>query len=65
MWDPEHAYRMHIMCSSGQYFQYTWAWATSHSIGRTSDDQALVAVIDGGRSDFSVAIFRGMLIDLR
>ena len=47
-WDPEHAYRLHIMCSSGQYYQYTWAWATSNSVGRTSDDQALVAVIDGG-----------------
>ena len=35
------------MSSSGQYFQYTWSWATSCSFGRTSE--GLVAVIDGGR----------------
>ena len=66
-WDPEHAYRLHIMCSSGQYYQYTWAWATSNSVGRTSDDQALVAVIDGGMVilshsfSFSLSVFWGLI----
>ncbi len=48
-WDPEHAYRMHIVCQGGQYLQYTWSWATNHSIGQTTDDLTQVAVIDGGK----------------
>lgn len=49
VWDPEHAYRLHIMCSGGRYLQYTWSWATHFSTGVSKDNQALVAVIDGDR----------------
>lgn len=42
-WDPEHAYRLHILCNSGKYLQCTWHWATH------SSSNGLVAVIDGSR----------------
>lgn len=48
IWDPEHAYKLHIVSSAGKYSQYTWSWATNCSCGKTENDQALVAVIDGG-----------------
>ena len=53
VWDPEHAYKLHILTSGGKYLQYTWAWATDCSpapqvIGGTEEAQALVAVIEGG-----------------
>ncbi|WAR00251.1 ELP1-like protein [Mya arenaria] len=46
-WDPEHEFRLHVLAGAGGYLQYTWAWTTSNSQGRTGDDQAIVAVIDG------------------
>ncbi|XP_048252379.1 elongator complex protein 1-like isoform X2 [Haliotis rufescens] len=46
-WNPEHGYRMHIMCSGAQYLQYTWSWSTCHSLGKSADDMATVTVIDG------------------
>ncbi|KAL8606732.1 hypothetical protein ACOMHN_018766 [Nucella lapillus] len=46
-WDPEQAYRLHVVTSKGCYFQYTWAWATNCSLGMTSCDPASVFVIDG------------------
>lgn len=60
VWDPEHAYQLHIVTSGGKYLQYTWSWTTDSSPGPQnvdkdgdgekvkSQDQALVAVIDGG-----------------
>ncbi|XP_067666360.1 elongator complex protein 1-like [Haliotis asinina] len=48
-WDPEHGYRMHIMCSGAQYLQYTWSWVTCHSLGKSEDDLATVTVIDGDK----------------
>lgn len=48
IWDPEHAYRLHIMSEYGEYLQYTWSWATNRSSG-SSNDFASVAVIDGGK----------------
>ncbi|XP_061166857.1 putative elongator complex protein 1 [Saccostrea echinata] len=42
-WDPEHAYRLHVLCQSGKYLQYTGHWATH------SSNNALVAVIDGSK----------------
>ena len=48
LWDPEHEYRLHVMCNNGGYYRYTWAWGTSHSTDRDSGDQGIVAVIDGG-----------------
>ncbi|XP_053405572.1 putative elongator complex protein 1 [Mercenaria mercenaria] len=47
LWDPEQEYKLHVICKNGGYFQYTWAWTTTYSMGRCSEDQALVAVIDG------------------
>ncbi|XP_071171469.1 elongator complex protein 1-like [Mytilus edulis] len=47
IWDPEHAYKLHIVSSAGKYSQFTWSWATNCSCGKTENDQALVAVIDG------------------
>ncbi|XP_046559311.1 LOW QUALITY PROTEIN: putative elongator complex protein 1 [Haliotis rubra] len=46
-WDPEHGYRMHIVCSGAQYLQYTWSWVTCHSFGKSADDLATVTAIDG------------------
>lgn len=46
-WDPEQAYRLHVMTSRGHYFQYTWTWATHCSQGMTACDPAAVCVIDG------------------
>nr|XP_022331417.1 putative elongator complex protein 1 [Crassostrea virginica]XP_022331418.1 putative elongator complex protein 1 [Crassostrea virginica] len=42
-WDPEHAYRLHVLCQQGKYSQYTWHWTTH------SSNNALVAVIDGSK----------------
>ncbi|XP_052279525.1 putative elongator complex protein 1 isoform X1 [Dreissena polymorpha] len=47
MWDVEQEYRLHIVMRSGAYHRYTWAWDTDTSTGRMSEDQAIVAVIDG------------------
>ena len=47
-WDTEHAYRLHVVCHSGQYLQYTWAWTTDVNRGPPEGNLATVAVIDGG-----------------
>ncbi|XP_076443667.1 elongator complex protein 1-like isoform X2 [Babylonia areolata] len=60
IWDPEQAYRLHVVTSKGHYFQYTWAWATNHSIGMTSHDPASVFVIDG--SSLKVTPMRKMVV---
>ena len=52
------------MSSSGQYFQYTWSWATNCSFGRTSKDQALVAVIDGGKNFSCLVMGVGLWVGL-
>ena len=50
-WDPEHAYKLHIVNRKGEYLQYTWTWTTnSSSCCRPEDEEALAAVIDGGES---------------
>lgn len=49
-WDPEHAYRLHILCNSGKYLQCTWHWATH------SSSNGLVAVIDGSTNYISVQL---------
>ncbi|KAJ8304476.1 hypothetical protein KUTeg_018059 [Tegillarca granosa] len=48
-WDPEQAYRLHIICGGGKYLQYTWSWATISSTGKSEDDPTIVSVIDGDR----------------
>ena len=47
-WDQELANRLHVVCRSGQYTQYTWGWVTDTSCGVDERDRAIVAVIDGG-----------------
>lgn len=49
LWDPEKDCMLHVMCSNGRYLQYTFSMTNSHSDGRSKDDQALVAVIDGAK----------------
>ena len=49
IWDPEHAYTLHVACESGQYLHYSWAWTVHQSCGMTNDDYSNVAVIDGDR----------------
>ncbi|XP_070543580.1 elongator complex protein 1-like [Ptychodera flava] len=59
-WDPEHVYRIHIICYGGNYYQHTWSWATHHSNGMWAGDNAYVAVIDGARVLLSP--FRSVII---
>ena len=61
-WDPEHAYRLHIMCEGGQYLQYTWSWATNTSVGQDSVDDANVAVIDG--SEYVILLMLLLLLSV-
>lgn len=49
VWDPEQAYRMHIMNADGKYMQYTWSWAIHCSSGASPEDQTITAVINGGK----------------
>ena len=42
VWDLEHEYVLHVMCSGGQYTRYRWAWTTHCSGG----GDASVVVID-------------------
>jgi IKI3 family len=48
VWDPVDPYRLHMMFEYGHYSTYSWMWTINHSSGLTSDDDATVAVIDGG-----------------
>ncbi|KAK7492537.1 hypothetical protein BaRGS_00016203 [Batillaria attramentaria] len=59
-WDPEHAGRLHVVTSVGQYLQYTWTWATNHSLGQTSCDPANVFLING--STVGVTPLRKMVV---
>ena len=54
-WDPDHAYRLHVISQGGRYLQYTWAWTMHHRATDSSDD-ACVAVIDGGEYRTSLGI---------
>ena len=58
-WDTEHAYRLHVVCRSGEYLQYTWAWTTDVSRGPPEGNLATVAVIDGGRWYFFRRLYVG------
>jgi hypothetical protein len=46
LWDPESESTLHVLTSDGQYHTYRWTWV----IDCSSDEQALVAVIDGRES---------------
>ncbi|XP_014779296.1 putative elongator complex protein 1 [Octopus bimaculoides] len=43
LWDPEQAYKLHIVTSDGCYMHYSWYWNTVVS------DDSVVAVIDGAQ----------------
>ncbi|XP_041368137.1 putative elongator complex protein 1 [Gigantopelta aegis] len=60
LWDPEQAYKLHVVLSSGQHLGYTWAWTTDNSLGKSADDDAVTAVIDGDQ--VLVTPFRVMVV---
>ncbi|XP_014368772.2 elongator complex protein 1 [Papilio machaon] len=39
--------KLHIVLQNGKHFIYSWIWTISHSRGKNSEDDAMVAVIDG------------------
>jgi len=49
-WDMLHGNRLHVMCEGLCYMCYDWSWITNRSMGRTEDDGAFVAVVDGGKN---------------
>lgn len=50
MWDCSfdvfHNKRMFVFLQNGELYTYDWIWVTNHSRGKTTDDDAIVAVID-------------------
>jgi len=49
-WDMMHGNRLHVMCEGLCYICYDWSWIVNCSMGRTEDDGAFVAVVDGGKN---------------
>ncbi|XP_063312037.1 elongator complex protein 1 [Pelobates fuscus] len=49
LWDPENAYRLHVLCAGWQYLCYDWFWSTDRSSGENLRGQADVAVLDGDK----------------
>lgn len=51
VWDinfePSSNKKLHVFLQNGKLYSYTWIWGVNHSCGRTSQDNAVVAVIDG------------------
>lgn len=39
--------KLHIILQNGKHYIYSWIWTISHSRGKNSEDDAMVAVIDG------------------
>ncbi|CAH0724919.1 unnamed protein product, partial [Brenthis ino] len=39
--------KLHVVLENGQYYSYTWVWSIDHSNGKSEEDDAVVAVIDG------------------
>ncbi|TRY90045.1 hypothetical protein DNTS_031568 [Danionella cerebrum] len=48
-WDPEKALRLHILTGGWASYTYDWGWSIHRSSGSDSNDNALVAVIDGDK----------------
>ncbi|KAH9491520.1 putative elongator complex protein 1, partial [Bulinus truncatus] len=59
-WDPEQAYRMHVLTKLGTYTTLTWVWHIDCTSGRMDEDEALVTVIDG--KQLLVTPFRKMVV---
>lgn len=51
-WDPEHPLRLHMLTRGWTSITYDWGWTTDRSLGLDSADNASVAVIDGGESQW-------------
>ncbi|KAG6444956.1 hypothetical protein O3G_MSEX003635 [Manduca sexta] len=51
MWDNDfdvaNNKKLHIILNDGSYLIYSWIWTIDHSKGISTDDDAVVAVIDG------------------
>ncbi|KAJ9594733.1 hypothetical protein L9F63_013943, partial [Diploptera punctata] len=47
-WDMLIGNRLHVLCKGLLYLCYEWGWTVSHSLGNKENDEAFVAVIDGG-----------------
>lgn len=39
--------KLHVVLQNGKHVTYTWIWNVDHSSGRTVNDDAVIAVIDG------------------
>lgn len=50
-WDPERPLRLHLVTRGWASLTYDWGWSTDRSHGEDGQDNANVAVIDGGESD--------------
>ncbi|KAG0411515.1 hypothetical protein HPB47_011369 [Ixodes persulcatus] len=48
-WDEGSALRLHVLCTSGSYYRYTWSHAVHAGPSVTPEGAAVVAVIDAGR----------------
>ncbi|XP_029845104.2 putative elongator complex protein 1 [Ixodes scapularis] len=48
-WDEGSALRLHVLCTSGSYYRYTWSHAVHAGPSVTSEGAAVVAVIDADR----------------
>lgn len=49
-WDLEVPLRLHLVTRGWLSLTYDWAWSTDRSVGEDAQDDATVAVIDGGES---------------
>lgn len=53
MWDNDfniaNNKKLHVFLHNGQHFSYTWIWDVNRTRGYGSDDDAVVAVIDGNK----------------
>lgn len=47
--DVSHNKKLHIILQNGHHYCYTWIWNIDHSRGKSADDDAVVAVIDGSK----------------
>lgn len=61
-WDPNYSEpkTLHIMLSTGEYLIYRWDFAIHQSANKTSNDESMVAVIDG--PNLFVTNFRSVVI---
>ncbi|XP_041981011.1 elongator complex protein 1-like [Aricia agestis] len=44
--DTANEKRIHVLCQNGECYSYAWNWDVDHSVGKSYDDDAVVAEID-------------------